>query len=348
MPSQKIHFKKGRNNWKSSWSSSITLLLLLHIVIIVGATATIPGHLRRLLPSLDSVANIQELDREIQNYAFQSFGHSRTGDIYTVTLPSNLTGIKVEAIRLRAGSLRRRGLIFNEFSIPAGASVDDPNPVRLLLIYRQFTTLRIYTPYTYTLVAPVLGIKIYSASDLSTNASPELHLTSTGAPITVRIPFFGKAPATTLCASFDSNGSLSISNVTSPPNVCSFSHLGDFSLAIPSSAAAPAPQPGSSPFAAPSLSQPSSFPTGRGESKSRRNAWKIALGSALGAFALLVLAGVLVAMASRSLEKTRIAKMEHMSENGETLQTAPIGNHSRTPTAGGSRTRPSLENDYSL
>ncbi|KAJ7295233.1 hypothetical protein O6H91_Y205500 [Diphasiastrum complanatum] len=320
-------------------------------------TAAVRQHLRHFLPVLDTTApgkSIAEIDREIQNYAFQSFNRSRTGDIYTVTLPSNLTGLKVEAVRLRSGSLRRHGLIFNEFSIPAGASVDDPNQERVLLIYREFTGLKIYFPERYTLVSPVLGIKIYSAANLSTPSTlPELHLTATGAPVTVRIPFFTMVPGSTpLCASLGINGSLSIRNVSSPPNVCSSSHVGDFSLVTPSGLApAPAPELPHAPQPGSSTSPISSLPPSPGasvsseEGKPRRNAWKIALGSALAAFTLLVVMAGFALMVAKSIDKTRIAKMEYESERGETLHTALIGN-SRAPTAGSARTRPSLENDY--
>ncbi|KAJ7523760.1 hypothetical protein O6H91_18G061900 [Diphasiastrum complanatum] len=347
---------RGFNGNRISWWAWTTYLLL---AVTTSADLThktfegVQGS-RVLLDSGMPAARIKELDQLIQVNAFSSIGNSRTGEMYNVALPSNLTGVNASAIRLRTGSLRRRGLALKEFLVPPGAAVNITT-VRVLLVYRQFNGINVYSPKGYMLVSPVLGIRVYDAFNLSSKTPmPELDLTATGAPITVRIPFLSMARVSVpLCAAFDSNGSVITTNVSSSPNVCSTFQLGDFALVVPASALAPAPQPALSPQSAASPAPLGFLPQPPSESPSfsaggkhkGSNTWKIALGSTLGGIAFLSILALLAFLSLRYREKAKMARMEQEAEHGETLQTAVI-RETRAPTAGSSRTRPTLETDY--
>nr|GMC81849.1 uncharacterized protein LOC109158761 [Ipomoea batatas] len=56
-----------------------------------------------------ALAAARSLDALLQDYAYQAFGRRpKTGVVYEGSVPSNLTGIKVSALRLRSGSLRSK------------------------------------------------------------------------------------------------------------------------------------------------------------------------------------------------------------------------------------------------
>ncbi|KAJ6699341.1 hypothetical protein OIU79_012574 [Salix purpurea] len=81
------------------------------------------------------------LDALLQDYAYRAFALPRTGIPYEGTVPSNLTGIKIAAMRLRSGSLRVRGvLMYREFVIPKGVLVH-PYVERVVLVYQKFGQL---------------------------------------------------------------------------------------------------------------------------------------------------------------------------------------------------------------
>lgn len=69
--------------------------------------------LHLLLSTADSGVAAQSpariLDATLQDYAFRAFERPRTGIVYNATLPAILTGIALSAVRLRSGSLRRKG-----------------------------------------------------------------------------------------------------------------------------------------------------------------------------------------------------------------------------------------------
>ncbi|KAL8508204.1 hypothetical protein ACS0TY_018697 [Phlomoides rotata] len=68
-----------------------------------------------------STNNAQQLNALLQNNAYLSFHRPRTGVVYDGSVPSNLAGIQVSAMRLRSGCLRKRGhSMFKEFEIPKG------------------------------------------------------------------------------------------------------------------------------------------------------------------------------------------------------------------------------------
>ena len=61
------------------------------------------------------------LDAKLQEYAYRALVRPRTGIVYNATVPGNLTGVSVSALRLRSGSLRRKGLSqYFHFGLPTG------------------------------------------------------------------------------------------------------------------------------------------------------------------------------------------------------------------------------------
>lgn len=66
-----------------------------------------------------STSDARALDSILQGYTYQAYVRPRTGVVYNGTVPSNLTGITISALRLRSGSLRTKGVhMFKEFEIP--------------------------------------------------------------------------------------------------------------------------------------------------------------------------------------------------------------------------------------
>ncbi|XP_010529952.1 PREDICTED: uncharacterized protein LOC104806655 isoform X3 [Tarenaya hassleriana] len=78
------------------------------------------------------------LDSLLQDYSFRGFGkRPKTGTPYDGPVPSDMTGIEVAALRLRSGSLRRKGFTnYKEFTIPKGVIVR-PYVERLVLVYHN-------------------------------------------------------------------------------------------------------------------------------------------------------------------------------------------------------------------
>ncbi|KAA8543625.1 hypothetical protein F0562_021629 [Nyssa sinensis] len=127
------------------------------------------------------------LDSLLQDYAFRAFLPPKTGIPYNGRVPSNLTGIKVSALRLRSGSLRKRGFSsFKEFHIPIGV-VEQPYVERLVLVYHNLQNWSsLYYPLPgFTYLAPVLGLLAYDASNLSASDLSELDIRASQNPILI-------------------------------------------------------------------------------------------------------------------------------------------------------------------
>lgn len=285
----------------------------------------------------------RSLDGILQEYAFKALIRPRTGVTYPAPLPSNLSGMKVEAVRLRSGSLWNRGIVYNEFHTPPGV-LEQPYVQRLVLVYQNLGNWSslYYNKPGFDLVAPVLGILAYDASNLSAINPQELELMATKQPISIQFPEVRQG-LTPICISFYSNGSVSLSNASSS-NVCSTNYQGHFSLIVKSAAPSPAPTPAPVPASTPQPVAPPasvSVPT----KKKKSNTWKIVLGIVLGSVALIVSLVLLGFGMVKYRQTAKIARMEHQADQGEALQTTSVGS-SRAPAAGGTRTQPMLENEY--
>ncbi|PON46165.1 hypothetical protein TorRG33x02_326760 [Trema orientale] len=293
-----------------------------------------------------SLNRAKALDSLLQDYAYRAFVRPRTGIPYDGTVPSNLTGIKIAALRLRSGSLFRYGANYKEFDIPKGV-YENPYVERLVLVYQNLGnwSRTFYNLSGYTYLAPVLGLLVYDASNLSATNLPELNIRATGNPILIKFPdveavAVGEAAK---CVFFDPDGVPSFTNVISD-SVCSTDKQGHFSIVTKSIAPSPAPV---SPGPAPSFKPPPAVPTPRGEGKKGKNnakVWTI-VGSVLGGVALLGLLALLILWVQKFQQKKKMQQMERAADVGEALHMTPIGN-TKAPAATVTRTQPVLESEY--
>ncbi|KAL1360190.1 hypothetical protein HN51_005543 [Arachis hypogaea] len=295
-----------------------------------------PLHTTAADSSLPSGA--KALDATLQHYAHNALVKPKTGTIYNAQLPSNLNGIKVSALRLRSGSLRRKGYPnYNEFEIPKGI-IERPYVERLVLVYQNLGNLDLSRKYypleNYTYLAPILGLLAYNGSDLSTRNLPELDdVKAYGDPVLIKFRNVKPVPsgAVAKCVWFDLKGTSNFTNVTGEGNTCSTSQQGHFAIVVESpSAPSPAPAPAGG--------------GGGGGKKSHKKVW-IIVGSVLGGLALLVVLLLLVLWIQKYKEKKKMQQMERAAEVGEALNMTSIGD-TMAPSATVTRTQPSLEHEY--
>ncbi|XP_027182982.1 uncharacterized protein LOC113781272 [Coffea eugenioides] len=269
------------------------------------------------------------LDLVIRDYTFQSYDRFfGTGKLHTVSLPANLSGIKVDTVRFRCGSLRRYGAKVSEFHLGTGVTVN-PCVERVLIVAQNLGSnwsSIYYDNYElsgYQLISPVLGLLAYNAGDNINFSSPfELGIQAGKDPIKIDFRNTTKLNATTgiipLCARFERDGKVTLANQASP-NVCVSTRQGHFGLVI------------ESPL----------MPMKKQVSK-----WKIAVGSsigaALGAFLLTLL---LIAIFVKVKKKARMEELERRAYEEEALQVSMVG-HVRAPTASVTRTVPIIEHEY--
>eukprot|EP00249_Psilotum_nudum_P002062 c14896_g1_i1 orf=90-1262(+) len=331
-------------------SESWRILFAFRVIIIVfpfllggGNGCQLQGrwnsHLRvgRLSNASSIIHQRQQQDQRFQQEAFTAFDSHKTGQVYNVSSTGESI---VQAVRLRTGSLRRRGAIINEFTIVPGCLVPAASE-RVVLVYERLSNSKLFPVDGYELIVPVVGIFAYDASNLSSSQSlPKLNVLATKSNITVRFPIHTPAYVTPFCAYFeDDNVGARLSNLTSS-GVCNTSHLGFFSLVAKSLPPAPAPAPLLvSPIQSPSMLS--------GEIKRSRGSetWKIVVGSVVGGLVIVVLLTILVFMAVGYTKKQKFSLMESHADQGEALQTAFMRNL-RAPAAGVTRTQPALESDY--
>ncbi|CAF1935916.1 BnaC05g43950D [Brassica napus] len=293
-------------------------------------------HLSAQSPPPPTNASSSSLDSLLQDYSFRAFVRPRTGILYdAVTVPPNLTGIKLSAMRLRSGSLRRRGVLsLKEFSIPKGVIVK-PYVTRLVFVYQNLANFsQLYYPLSgYDYVAPVVGLLAYDAKNLSAVNLRELEITASKDPI--RIDFSDLEPipqggSVVECVSFDSSGKASFSD--SIRNTCETERQGHFSVVVKSVASAPSPTP------------PPRKEKKKKSSESNSRTW-ITVGSVLGGLVLLGLLMFLVLRCRKYKKQERMREMERAGETGEALRMTQVG-ETRAPTAATTRTQPVLETEY--
>ena len=268
------------------------------------------------------------LDALLQDYAYRALVKPKTGKIYDGKVPSNLTGIEVAALRLRSGSLRRRGVqMYKEFEIRRGL-LERPYVERLVLVYQNLGNLseRYYPLPNYKYLAPVLGLLAYDGSNLSATHLRELHINASGDPILVKFQDIQSAPDGTVakCVRFDLDGSSNLSDLRTG-NTCSTYQQGHFSIVVQSTAPLPAP-------------------TAPGEKKSNRKV-RIIVGSVVGGLALLGLLALLVLWLQKFKQKKKMQQMERAADMGEALHMASVGD-TKAPAATVTRTQPTLEQEY--
>lgn len=292
-------------------------------------------------PDIGSPASATALDALLQDYAYRAFVRPRTGRVYDGEVPSNLTGIKIAAMRLRSGSLRTRGVdMYKEFKIPVGVT-ESPYVERLVLVYQNLGnwSARYYPLPGYSYLSPVLGLLAYDAVNLSATNLPALDIKATGNPISITFQDMTSAPdgSVAKCVWFDLHGLTNFSNVTNG-NVCSATEQGHFSIVVES--IAPSPEPIASPPPSPSVPSPG----GKGGKKKNSKIWVI-VGPVLGGIALLALLAFLICWLQKYKHKKKMDQMQKASDVGEALQMTRVGD-TKAPAAAVTRTQPVLETEY--
>ncbi|CAN4097751.1 unnamed protein product [Withania somnifera] len=306
------------------------VVALLHIIILV------------LLPVLNTESTNAEfsarlLDSVLQDYAFRAFVRPRTGIPYDGNVPSNFTGIEVAGLRLRSGSMRRRGVSrYKEFHIPIGV-LEQPYVERLILVYHNLANWsNLYYPLPgYTYLTPVLGILSYDASNLSAKNLPELDIRASKQPILVNFSNVVKPVPMGLspkCVYFNLDGAVGFDNILNG-NVCKTTKQGHFSIVVEFTTAEPEPEP-----------EPASGGGSDGHKSGGRKNW-VVFGSVGGGFVALIFLVLLMACLNKYNKQKKIDRMEEAAERGVPLLMTRVGN-TKAPVASQTRTRPSLENEY--
>ncbi|XP_022882238.1 uncharacterized protein LOC111399202 [Olea europaea var. sylvestris] len=263
------------------------------------------------------------LDLVIRDYTFKSYKkYFRTGELHQIKLPANLSGITVDTVRYRCGSLQRYGAKIKEFHLGIGVTV---NPcIERVLIIRQNLGSNWSSIYSdnyelsgYQLISPVLGLLAYNVGDSIKLSTPsELQIQAGKKPITIDFSNTTRLNITSgipLCASFYHDGKVTLANQASH-NICVATRYGHFGLVV------------ESPLKKTTLSK-----------------WKITIGStigaALGAFLLSLL---LIAMFVNAKKKARMDELERRAYEEEALQVSMVG-HISAHTASSTRTMPRIE-----
>lgn len=271
------------------------------------------------------------LDLYIRDYTFKAHDQHliRTGILHSVRLPANFSGIRVDMVRLRCGSLRRYGARVREFHLEVGVTVH-PCVERVMVVRQNLGynwSSIFYANYDisgYQLVSPILGLLAYNAGSNMNFSDPfELGILAEDKPITVDFSNTTKLTNTQAgnrpyCASFESDGKVTLANQVSP-YVCVAKRHGHFGLVIEM-----APE----------------------QLRKNISRSKLVVGSSVGAALGAILLGMLlVALLVKVKKKSRMEEMERRAYEEEALQVSMVG-HVRAPTAAVTRTLPTIEHEY--
>ncbi|XP_073130759.1 uncharacterized protein [Henckelia pumila] len=290
--------------------------------------------LQTLQAQTQEVQSARLLDLTIRDYTFRSYNKNfmRTGKLHRIDLPANLSGINVDIIRYRCGSLRRYGARIKEFHLNVGVDVH-PCIERVILLRQNLGSnwssiyYNNYELTGYRLISPVLGLLAYNIIGVSgiinfSSTMPfELGIQAGKKPIIIDFSNTTLYNISTgivpLCASFDPDGKMTLSSQMRP-KVCVATRNGHFGLVV------------ESPL----------VPLKRRVSK-----WKIAIGSSIGAaLGAFLLSLLLIAMFVNAKKKARMDELERRAYEEEALQVSMVG-HVRALTASSTRTVPMIEHD---
>ncbi|CAK7348777.1 unnamed protein product [Dovyalis caffra] len=260
----------------------------------------------------------ESLDELIHQYAMKAQAKKRTGTSLKVSLPANFSGMEVSVVRLRSGRLWERGANFSSFYIPPRV-IPFPFVKRLSIVYQNLGnwSTRYYRVPGYSLVAPVVGLMAYDASNLSASGNEALKFSVLGDPILINFPnLMTKGNLETLkCVKLGPDGLVHFRNLTKE-NTCITQGDGHFSVAVQNPEVA---------------------------KNNRVWIWWV-VGFAAGLFAVVLL-GVIGYTTFKLVRSKRFREMEAESESGVVLDTTSIG-RSKMPSAPMVRTQPTLEQDY--
>ncbi|CAH8391982.1 unnamed protein product [Eruca vesicaria subsp. sativa] len=302
-----------------------------------------------------SVQSTRLLDLMIRDYTIRNYKlNLNTGTIQKIHLPSNFSGIDIDTVKLRCGSLRRYGSRIGEFHIGSGVTVE-PCPERVMLVRQNlgsnwssiYSTGYNLTGYNYQLASPVLGLLAYNANPDGVATNPyEVNVVGTDQnPILIDFlnitasdnPKTTKENSSVLCACFTSNGNTTFSDQVSP-YVCKGTRQGHYALVVKTEARG---RDDDSSGGGNGMVTPSTEVNGGG----KLSRWKVAVGSVIGSGIGAILLGLLVvAMLVKGKKKAEREEMERRAYEEEALQVSMVG-HVRAPTASGTRTLPVMPHD---
>ncbi|PHT57918.1 hypothetical protein CQW23_00281 [Capsicum baccatum] len=306
-----------------------SLLLLTLTLLSLAFTATLSSRAQ-------GIKSARLLDLVLRDNTFRYYNTKkfRTAKLYPVHLPSNLSGIKVDSVRYRCGSLARYGAKIKEFKLPIGVSIQHCAE-RVLLVRQNLGSnwsSIYYDNYElsgYQLISPVLGLLAYNAGDdIVTSSTPfELEFHFDKIPITIDFTNTTRLANSTsstpgiipLCANFERDGKVTLTQQASQ-NVCYAKKQGHFGLVI----------------------ETPLIPL----KNKRESKWKLAIGSSIGAALGAFLLGLLlIAIFAKVKKKARMEELVRRAYEEEALQVSMVG-HVRAPTAAGTRTVPTIEHEY--
>ncbi|CAH2078214.1 unnamed protein product [Thlaspi arvense] len=302
-----------------------------------------------------SIQSTHLLDLMIRDYTIRNFKlNLDTGTTQKIHLPSNFSGIDIDTVKLRCGSLRRYGARIGEFHIGSGVTVE-PCPERVMLVRQNlgsnwssiYSTGYNLTGYNYQLVSPVLGLLAYNANPDGVATNPfEVNVAGTDQN-PILIDFLNstesgnlnskttKKNSSVLCACFTSNGSTTFSDQVSP-YVCKGTRQGHYALVMTIESRRKDDGGGM---------VTSSTEVNEGGGGGKLSRWKVAVGSVIGSGIGAILLGMLVvAMLVKVKKKAEREEMERRAYEEEALQVSMVG-HVRAPTASGTRTLPISADD---
>ncbi|CAA7058997.1 unnamed protein product [Microthlaspi erraticum] len=331
---------------------SFPYLQLITIIIF----SFLPSHLEGLT-STTSTTTTQEpfnessrlLDLLLRDYTLNFFKNQhnsiKTGVLRRVHLPSNYSGIKLDAVRFRCGSLRRYGAQIQEFHIGVGANLE-PCSERLVVVRQILGSnwsdifYKNYDLSGYRLVSPVLGLLAYNAlndvvfgNTLSSSYQISLLLDdakdpstvyfgNVSGPLTVERTFLNKP----MCVTFGLDGRVTFAGEVKP-FVCPVKTNGHFGLVV--------------------MDDPR-VPEGGGETEMKKEKigrWRSVVGGLVGSVTVgvVLLAFVVVGAIVTAKKRRRRAKREEMVRKAyeeEALRVVTMVGHSRVHVASATRTLP--------
>ncbi|CAI8585993.1 unnamed protein product [Vicia faba] len=289
-------------------------LLFTYFLSLINSTSSAQTH--------DDIVSAHSIDARLQDCAFKAFIEPKSDVIYDAEVPSDLTGIKVSAIRVRSRTMLNKGVqSYKELEIPIGVT-SKPYVNKLVLVYHNFGnwSKKIYPLSGYSYLAPVLGLLAYDATNLFASNLPELDLRANEKPILVNfsnvknssLPFGSLAK----CVYFDLYGNVKFDTLLNG-NVCAIFQQGHVSIVV--------------------------------ESKDQvqdhgKNELKMKIVGVIclvcGIVLLMIMFGLFIRL--RRKKRLEIKQMEFEEVNHETLKMSSFG-HAKVPMALGTRTKPMID-----
>ncbi|KAG9452119.1 hypothetical protein H6P81_005023 [Aristolochia fimbriata] len=246
----------------------------------------------------NSSSHARLTDLLLRDYAFRCYRvHAKTGRLYAVRFPANISGIEATTARYRSGSLRRYGAQMEEFLLSPGTVVD-PYVERLIAVRQRLDASPSSIGYGnipgFRLVSPLLGLLLYNGDDLNSTDPIPLDISSIKRPIVVDFSNVTRVllpDLTPYCAFWDLEGKVRLSQLGAPGNVCLGYKQGHYGLIAEE--------------------------MDRGEKASK---WKIVVGSSVGGGLGVVLLGLLLIALVKKKKRLKMEEMERRAYEEEALQ----------------------------